>query len=201
MRQAASSHYRGTENLRQACTVSVDDILGGELAAAHLVELGHERIAYVGGPDSIGQVRDRRQGARNALDRAGLPASALVEVPTRALTVADGRAAGERILGLPAARRPTAAFCANDLLALGLLQEYVAVDRSVPDDLAIVGYDDIDFAAAAAVPLTSVRQPRAMLGRRAAELLLDESKNPDHQHQQIVFTPELIVRASTVTRR
>ena len=59
----------------------------------------------------------------------------------------------------------------------------------MPDDLAIVGYDDIDFAAAAAVPLTSVRQPRQELGRRAAELLLDEADNPDHEHQQVVFTP------------
>jgi LacI family transcriptional regulator len=67
----------------------------------------------------------------------------------------------------------------------------------VPDDLAIVGYDDIEFAAAAAVPLTSVRQPRRKLGSTAAELLIDEASNPDHVHQQVVFTPELVARAST----
>ena len=66
----------------------------------------------------------------------------------------------------------------------------------VPDDLAIVGYDDIEFAAAA-VPLTSVRQPRRQLGRRATELLLDEATNPDHHHQQVLFTPELVARDST----
>ena len=70
----------------------------------------------------------------------------------------------------------------------------------VPDDLAIVGYDDIEFAAAAAVPLTSVRQPRHRLGETAAELLLDEASNPDHRHRQVVFTPELVVRASTRRR-
>jgi LacI family transcriptional regulator len=67
----------------------------------------------------------------------------------------------------------------------------------VPSDLAIVGYDDIDFAAAAAVPLSSVRQPRQELGARAAELVLDEATDPDHRHQQVVFQPELVVRAST----
>ena len=104
---------------------------------------------------------------------------------------------GERIAGLPAASRPTAAFCANDLLALGLLQRCVTLGLRVPQDLAIVGYDDIDFAGAAAVPLTSVRQPRRRLGRTAAELLLDEATNVDHEHQQVTFTPELVARAST----
>jgi LacI family transcriptional regulator len=91
-------------------------------------------------------------------------------------------------------------MCANDLLALGLLQQCVALGMEVPGDLAIVGYDDIVFAAAAAVPLTSVRQPRRQLGRTAGELLLDEARNPDHQHRQVLFTPELVVRASTRSR-
>jgi LacI family transcriptional regulator len=117
---------------------------------------------------------------------------------TTALNVAEGRRAGERIAGMPAARRPTAAFCANDLLALGLLQQMVRLGLRVPDDLAIVGYDDIEFAEAAAVPLTSVSQPRQLLGRTAAELLLDEAREPDdHVHQQVVFAPELVVRTST----
>nr|WP_203590314.1 LacI family DNA-binding transcriptional regulator [Streptomyces sp. SID13031] len=179
------------------CSVAVDDVLGGEVALTHLIELGHQRIAFVGGPNTIGQVTDRRAGARAALQQAGLPAENLVDVLTGALTVAEGRGAGQRLAGLPADRRPTAAFCANDLLALGLLQQCVSLGLRVPEDLAIVGYDDIEFAAAAAVPLTSVRQPRQLLGRTAAELLLDESSNPDHEHQRVTFTPELIVRTST----
>jgi LacI family transcriptional regulator len=179
------------------CSVAVNDVLGGELAIAHLLELGHERIAYVGGPNTIGQVIDRRDGARRALQTAGRPAENLIELTTGALTVAEGRGAGQRLAGLPADRRPTAAFCANDLLALGLLQQCVSLGLRVPEDLAIVGYDDIEFAAAAAVPLTSVRQPRQLLGRTAAELLLDESSNPDHEHQRVTFTPELVVRTST----
>jgi LacI family transcriptional regulator len=179
------------------CSVAVDDILGGELAVKHLLDLGHERIAFVGGPTSIGQVRDRHEGALRALELAGHPAEQLVHIDCEAMTVVEGRAAGERIAGVPAASRPTAAVCANDLLALGLLQQCVTLGVRVPDDLAIVGYDDIEFAAAAAVPLTSVRQPRRKLGSTAAELLIDEASNPDHVHQQVVFTPELVARAST----
>jgi LacI family transcriptional regulator len=83
-------------------------------------------------------------------------------------------------------------------MALGMLQEMVRHGVDVPGDFAIVGYDDIDFAAAAAVPLTSVRQPRQQLGRTAARMLLEEAAVGDgHQHQQVIFEPELIVRQST----
>lgn len=182
------------------CSVAVDDIYGGEIAVRHLIEQGHERIAFVGGPTSLGQVRDRLSGARRAVQHAGLDAENLIELNTAQLTVADGANAGQRLAWLPAAQRPTAAFCANDLVALGLLQSCAALGLAVPGDLAIVGYDDIDFAAAATVPLTSVSQPRRRLGRTAAELLLQETTDPDHQHQQVTFTPELVVRASTQRR-
>ncbi len=180
------------------CSVAVDDVLGGEVAARHLLDVGHERIAFIGGPDSIGQVRDRREGAQRALSAAGIPLSRLTDLSTSALSVAEGRGAGERLAGLPASRRPTAAICANDLLALGLLQQCVGQGLVVPDDIAIVGYDDIEFAAAAAVPLTSVRQPRNRLGALAAELLIDEATNVDHEHQHVLLTPELVVRGSTL---
>jgi LacI family transcriptional regulator len=178
------------------CSVAVDDVLGGHLAVEHLLDRGHRRIAFVGGPESIGQVRDRLQGASEGVAAAG--ASPVTVIATLATTVREGRLAGERLLGLPRSKRPTAAFCANDLLALGLLQQLVASGLDVPDDLAIVGYDDIYFAGAAAVPLTSVRQPRHELGRRAAELVLDEAGNPEHAHQQVVLLPELVARTSTL---
>jgi LacI family transcriptional regulator len=183
---------------RRQCSVSVNDRYGGELAVAHLISQGHKRIGFVGGPMSINQVSERLAGARTAVHAAGLPDDALVIMETPRLDVASGRATGDQLAALPARRRPTAMFCANDLLALGLLQDTTRRQKSVPGDLAIVGYDDIDFAAAAAVPLTSVRQPRAQLGQAAMELLLDEASEPDrHQHRQIVFEPELIVREST----
>jgi LacI family transcriptional regulator len=181
------------------CSVAVDDTYGGEIAVRHLIEQGHERIAFIGGPTSLGQVRDRRSGASRAMQEAGL--DDLIELTTAQLTVAEGANAGQRLAWLPASKRPTAAFCANDLVALGLLQSCAALGLHVPDDLAIIGYDDIDFAAAATVPLTSVSQPRRRLGRTAAELLLQETTDPDHKHQQVIYTPELVVRASTQRRR
>lgn len=183
------------------CSVSVDDTRGGRLAVEHLLELGHSRIAFIGGPVSIGQVRDRLDGARSAWRAAGRSPESLVHIPTDALTVADGASAGERIVGLSSRRRPTAAFCANDLLALGLLRTALLAGLRVPDDLAIVGYDDIDFVAAAAIPLTSVRQPRLELGRTAARLVIDEATNRTHEHQQVVFEPDLVARASTLGAR
>ncbi|MFI6095860.1 LacI family DNA-binding transcriptional regulator [Lentzea sp. NPDC051213] len=181
------------------CSVAVDDVLGGELAVTHLIETGHTRIAMVGGPFTIQQVRDRHAGALRAMANAGLPEANLTVLETTDLQVAEGRSAGERLVGLPSVRRPTAAFCANDLLALGLLQSMTQQGLKVPEDLAVVGYDDIEFAAAAAVPLTSVRQPRDQLGRTAARLLLEESE-PDHEHRHVQFQPELVVRASTRVR-
>ena len=181
------------------CSVAVDDVLGGRLALEHLLDRGHTRVAFVGGPLGIGQVRDRLQGARLAWADAGLPPDDLTVVITDSLDVDAGRGAGQRLAGLPSARRPTAAFCANDMTALGLLQQAISSGTRVPEQLAIVGYDDIQFAAAAAVPLTSVRQPRVELGRAAAALLIDEAGNDGHEHQQVVFTPELVARESTRT--
>jgi len=186
---------------RGQCSVSVDDVLGGELAVAHLLGEGHTRIAFVGGPLSIPQVADRRDGALRALDRAGASADDLHMIVTPALNVTAGQQAGAALAELPAARRPTAVFCANDLLALGVLQEMTAQRIRVPDSIALIGYDDIYFAAAAAVPLSSVRQPRQLLGRTAAQLLLDEALGDGaHQHRQVVFEPELVVRQSSHAR-
>jgi DNA-binding LacI/PurR family transcriptional regulator len=176
------------------CSVAVDDVQGGRLAGEHLVERGHRRVAYVGGPMSIQQVADRHRGCSAAVEDA----ATLITVDTPGLTVAAGRDAAGAIAELPGTRRPTAVFCANDLLALGVLQELTRRGLRVPRDIAIVGYDDIEFAAAAAVPLSSVRQPREQLGRTATELLLDEigSTGP-HEHRHVLFQPELVVRASS----
>jgi len=182
----------------EACSVSVDDVEGGYVAVSHLIEGGHQQIAFVGGPIPIVQVTERLAGARKAMSEHGLAEGDLTVLETSALSVGEGRRAGQRLLGVPARRRPTAVFCANDLLALGILQEMTQAGVPVPEEMAIVGYDDIEFAAAAAVPLTSVQQPRQQLGRTAMELLLEETRDSAHQHRHIQFTPELVVRQSTL---
>jgi LacI family transcriptional regulator len=182
------------------CSVAVDDVLGGEMAVAHLLAGGYRRIAYVGGPLSLRQVADRRDGALRALRRSGA-VDDLLMIETAALNVSAGQQAGRDISQMPVSQRPTAAFCANDLVALGLLQEMTRQQVRVPEDLAIVGYDDIQFAAAAAVPLSSVRQPREQLGRTAAQLLLEEARRTDHKHRQVIFKPELEIRRSSQPAR
>jgi LacI family transcriptional regulator len=189
------------------CSVAVDDRRGGEIAVSHLLELGHRRIALVNGPVAIRQCADRRRGALRAVERAGLdPAAVLTEVTVPAMNARAGAVAADELLSVVRSgagragpgRGPTAVFCTNDMLALGLLRRLGQAGVAVPGDLAVVGYDDIEFAADAAVPLTSVRQPKYQLGRAAAELLLDEADRPDeHEHRRFVFKPELVARASS----
>jgi DNA-binding LacI/PurR family transcriptional regulator len=185
------------------CWVAVDDVLGGRLAATHLLGQGHRRIAYVGGPMTIEQVSDRYAGSSAAVADANATGdgASITPIELPSLTVAAGRRAGRQLAELPAAERPTAVFCANDLLALGVLQEAIRQGRRIPQDLAIVGYDDIEFAGAAAIPLSSVRQPREQLGRTAAELLFEEINDGDrHRHRHVVFEPELVTRQSSAHR-
>ena len=105
---------------------------------------------------------------------------------------------------MPSSERPTAVFATNDLLAIGLLQGFVTAGLRVPDDMAIVGYDDIAFAAAAAVPLSrSVSRGWPLVTRRLS-CSLKKSRQPTaitHEHQQVRFTPELVVRRSTPAHR
>jgi LacI family transcriptional regulator len=165
---------------------------------SHLLDGGHERIAFVGGPLSTRQVADRRDGAVRALERAGRTADDLLLIETPALNVQAGQRAGAAIAELAAASRPTAVFCANDLIALGVLQEMTGRRIRVPEQIAIVGYDDVEFASAAAVPLSSIRQPRHQLGRAAAQLLLEEALDGEtHRHRQVVFEPDLVIRKSS----
>ncbi|MFC6085328.1 LacI family DNA-binding transcriptional regulator [Sphaerisporangium aureirubrum] len=178
------------------CAVAVNDITGGRLAVSHLLEGGATGVAYVTGPLSIRQCLERRIGAEQALAEAGLdPETRLRVMEMPAMHARAGQWAAELLLpdGLP-----DAIFCANDLLALGVLRGLLHAGVRVPGDVALIGYDDIDFAAASTVSLSSIRQPTYKLGRIATELLLDECDNPEsHAHQQIMFQPELVVREST----
>lgn len=178
------------------CSVAVDDVRGGELAAAHLIERGHRRVGLVNGSSKLRQCADRRKGVRKAFRAAGLPvAESLVEAGVGLALNADG---GERALEqlLRLDNPPTAVVCVNDLTALGVMRGLRRHGVRVPEEVAVVGYDDVEFAAVLSTPLTSVRQPRYQIGRTAADLLLAET-SPNHQHRQILFQPELVVRESS----
>jgi LacI family transcriptional regulator len=179
----------------QFSSVSVDDELGGWLAASHLIETGRRRILFTGGPFDIRQIVDRQTGAQRAVD--GAEGVSFETVPTPAASVADGRATGEAIAARAPQDRPDAIFAANDLLAMGVLQGLARHGIRVPEEIAIIGFDDIDFASAAVVPLSSVRQPSQLMGETALRILLTEIEDADSPAQQVVFEPELVVRAST----
>lgn len=178
--------------------VGVDDVRGARLAVEHLLGLGHRRIGFVNGPDTISQCAARREGAVAALTAAGLdPQEALVEVTVPALDLDAGATGMGRLLALPPARRPSATLCANDLAAVGALRTLRRAGVAVPEEMAVVGYDDIPVASMLAVPLTTVRQPTHTLGWTAADLLLREAAGGGTAPERVVFQPELVVREST----
>lgn len=177
------------------CSVSVDNVEGGRLAGRHLISQGHSRIAFVTGPTTVLQAAQRREGLALAVEQMRMdPAEVIVEVPVPAFTTSAGYLAAATLLG---DQGVTAAFCANDLLALGVERSFAEQGRKIPRDLAVVGYDDLDFTAIVPTPLTTIRQPKSLLGQTAAELLLDELAGGKHSHRQQVFAPELVIRQST----
>ncbi len=185
------------DGAQEFSSVSVDDVAGGYLAVRHLLDLGRRRIAFVGGPNSIRQVSDRLRGAQNAVDE--VYGASLEVIDSDGLTVLHGRAVGDALRDRAAFARPEAVFAANDLLAVGILQALTMLGEvRVPQDVALIGYDDIDFAAATVVPLSSIRQPSTLIGSTAVDLLLREAAGgAEFVREQIVFQPELVVRAST----
>jgi LacI family transcriptional regulator len=181
---------------RKQCSVSVDDVHGGQLGIEYLTGLGHTEIAWVCGPDSIPQVADRGAGVAKAAKFAG----AKVEtIRVSLMNTTQGEEAAKKILALKTT--PTAIFCANDLVALGVMRTLRENKFKIPEQVSVLGYDDIEFAASAAVPLSSISQPAYQMGVTAADLLLNECEEADtHEHQQIRFQPQLVERASTGKR-
>jgi LacI family transcriptional regulator len=177
-------------------SVSVDDDAGGYLAARHLLDTGRRRLAFVGGPTSIRQVADRLQGAQRAVKEES---DATLEVlDSDGQTVLAGRSVGNMLVERGRGDLPDGIFCANDLLALGVMQSLSMTHAlRIPEDIALIGYDDIDFAVSAVVPLSSIRQPTEALGRTAIELLAEELESDNPRHRAVIFTPELVVRQST----
>jgi LacI family transcriptional regulator len=180
------------------CSLALDGRRGGYLAAKHLIETGRKHIAFLGGP--LHQVEDRWIGAMAACSETS--GVRLSHIDTADQTVSEGRAAGLLLREMTKADRPDAVFAANDLLGLGLMQSVVlANDIRIPDDLAIVGYDDIDYAESAIVPMSAVRQPVELLARESIRLVLNEKgADAGHVHEHLLLEPELIVRESSRAR-
>lgn len=183
------------------CSVLVNNQHGGYMAARHLIELGRTRLAFVGGPDSLRPIHDRHEGVKRAVAETN-GAVRLEFLPTREVQVEDGRKVGHAIATREKRRVPDGIVAAADLLALGILQSLLSVsDLSVPDDVALIGYDNNRSAWDSMIPISTLSQPGEEMGREAARLLLDEIQSPaTHVHRRVILEPTVIARASTVGR-
>lgn len=178
---------------QQLCSVSVDDVNGGQIAIEFLASLGHKNIAWVCGPESIPQVSDRGAGVTKA---AKMSNTKVETIRVSLMNTLQGEEAARQILAM--AKKPTAIFCANDLLALGVIRVLVANKVKIPEQISVLGYDNIEFASSAGIPLSSIAQPSYQMGVTAANLLIDECEDEEvHRHQQIRFQPQLVERSST----
>ena len=171
-------------------TVTIDQEAGARMATAHLLGLGHRTVDHVSGPADWIDATDRQRAWAETLEAHGAPPGRFVEGDW---TSRGGYAAGTQLAQDPTV---TAVFAANDQTALGILRALHEHGRSVPDDVSVVGYDDIPEAAYLVPPLTTVRQDLGEVGRRGVELLLAlVDGGPAQRH--VMVAPELIVRTST----
>ncbi|GAA1957335.1 LacI family DNA-binding transcriptional regulator [Microbacterium deminutum] len=177
-------------------SVSLDDVSGGRQTIEHLLSVGCRRLAFVGGPLGIPQVADRLAGASEAAGESGSATLEVINAPDR--TIRGGREVAAAILRRSPEVRPEGIFAVNDLLALGILQTLSAAGLRVPEEIALAGYDDNEFAEASLIPLTTVKGRHDGFGVAVVDLLFDVMERKSIADPHRVFKPELVVRASTL---
>jgi LacI family transcriptional regulator, repressor for deo operon, udp, cdd, tsx, nupC, and nupG len=150
--------------------IEIDNRTAACRMTQHLASLGHRRIAYVSGPASNSLERDRFQGFKDGLETARLPFDPALVLPGD-YTIEAGVRAGHDLVAR--STRPTAVFCTSDEMAIGLMRTLFSAGLRVPEDISVAGFDDIEFAAVAEPPLTTMHQPRRELGQAAASVLID----------------------------
>jgi len=179
-------------------SISLDNRAAAKAMTEHLIELGHRRIGLIKGPKSSPLTRDRVAGYQDALNQAGIEADpALVCHGDFSLKAGDDGAAA--MLALP--DRPTALFCENDEMAIGALKRIRQSGLRVPEDISLVGFDDIPFAAYCDPPLTTISQPAEAFGQRAVELLIALIEKKPLAERHVVLPFELTLRESTARVR
>lgn len=174
-------------------TILSDNRTGAYDAVTHLIELGHDRIAFIGGITRISTLTERREGYEAALRDHDLPVDPAL-VREGELHRERGKDHTEALLNL--GRPPTALFTGNNLTTLGALSALNQHDMRVPEDMALVGYDDIPWAGALNPPPTVVDQPSYEMGQRATKLLLQRFDDPDRSPTEVTLQPKLVVRQS-----
>ena len=183
----------GPTELGQGLSVAVDQVAGARMATRHLLDLGHREVLHLAGPTDWLDARSRERGWREEMAAAGVTSPSMIAGDWSAAT---GYEVGRRLAGgTGGAGRPTAVFAANDQLALGLLRAFAEAGVRVPDDISVVGFDDVDGSAHFFPPLTTVRQRFGDLGRRCLQMLLEaiEGGTPETE----LIAPRLVERSST----
>jgi LacI family transcriptional regulator len=175
--------------------VGSDDLVGGQLATSHLIELGHRRIGHLAGKSSVSTGVLRRRGFLAAHQLAGLPSDPQLIVEA-GYTEEGGALAAGRLFTLP--DPPTALFAVTDMAALGAAAVARRMGRRIPEDVAIVGYNDIPLASRVSPGITTMHVPIHEFGSVAVSLLLEQIENDKPTRHRVLFTPELVVRSSTV---
>ena len=187
------------DDSRRFCSAHIDNEFGGHLATRHLLETGRRRLVFVGGPDTLQPIADRRQGFRRAVAEAGL--SPVAELEPEWINRADGWAIGRRIADMVTAGEVDGVVAASDLLAAGILQALTErIGTPLLEAVGVIGYDNNQAAWDAPIPISTVSQPGEQLGYEGLRLLLDDvAAGTTHDHRSERLEPELVVRASTVS--
>lgn len=170
-----------------------NSLLGGDMATQYLIDQGHSRIACIAGPLDKTPARLRLEGYHAAMARCGLPV-AEGYVVTSDFEFGGGFSAMQQLLALP--QRPQAVFVGNDAMAVGAYQALYQAGLQIPQDMALVGYDDIELARYMTPPLTTIHQPKDELGELAIDVLIHRMADPQQKQQRVQLTPELVVRGS-----
>ncbi len=178
----------------QVDVVLTDHQLGGYLATRHLIGLGHQRIACIAGPSTITPSAERITGYQKALEEAGLPCNENL-ILRGDYHAQSGMEMTNAILNMTP--RPTAIFALNDLMALGALRAASEAGYSIPKDLAVVGYDDLELSRFTSPPLTTISQPKKEISAQAVSLLVQRLSGKSESPSRVVLPPQLIVRRST----
>ncbi|HDT6547303.1 TPA: ribose operon transcriptional repressor RbsR [Kluyvera ascorbata] len=170
-----------------------NSLLGGDMATRYLIERGYTRIACISGPLDKTPARLRLEGYREAMHNAQLPILDGYEI-TSNFEFGGGLDAMQKLLAHP--ERPDAVFVGNDAMAVGVYQALYQAGLRIPQDMAVIGYDDIELARYMTPPLTTIHQPKDELGELAIDVLIHRIAQPGQKQQRMQLTPELVVRGS-----
>ena len=185
-----------TDDEPEQCSVSIDQVRGGYIGLEYLYNLGHRKILWISGPAHHHQSNQRYVGIRQAATDLGVE---LVVMNSPSLDFISGEQMAPKILALP--EMPDAIFAGNDALALGVMNYLLKEGIKIPDQVSILGFDNVAYAESAIIPLSTVSQTPYQLGYTMGEQMLGEiDAKPGHLHQHVVFQPQIVARSATKAR-